>query len=123
MRDGEIVSTIISLATQLHIETIAEGVETEDQRCELVARGGRFGQGYLFSRPLDAVAASDYISRSHAQLAVEMPHRRSHNRLRLDGPMRRPAPTPRPGRLCDQLEPAGILSIDPDPWTWRVRCF
>ena len=47
-----IVGSILALGESLEIETIAEGVETEEQR-EFLASAGCFSwQGYLFSPPL-----------------------------------------------------------------------
>ena len=50
--DAALVETIISLATRLNLETVAEGVETEEQYLYLKNIGCRSYQGYLFSRPL-----------------------------------------------------------------------
>ncbi len=47
-----IVSAIITLADSLGFETIAEGVETEEQLEFLRMRGCREVQGYYFSKPL-----------------------------------------------------------------------
>jgi diguanylate cyclase (GGDEF)-like protein/PAS domain S-box-containing protein len=52
--DREITSAIIGLARNLHLESIAEGVETEAQLAYLDDQGCEFAQGYLFSRPLPA---------------------------------------------------------------------
>jgi EAL domain-containing protein (putative c-di-GMP-specific phosphodiesterase class I) len=46
------VSAIISMATSLGMQTIAEGVETEGQLEFLKAEGCTEVQGYYFSRPL-----------------------------------------------------------------------
>ena len=43
---------MIQLAQTLGLEPLAEGVETEDQRRFLVEHSCRYGQGFLFSRPL-----------------------------------------------------------------------
>ena len=43
---------IIALADSLHLQSIAEGVEREDQVAELVSMGCRLAQGHLYSRPL-----------------------------------------------------------------------
>ena len=48
----QIVQTILDLARVLHMDVIAEGIETEEQLVLLQAMGCRYGQGYLFSRPL-----------------------------------------------------------------------
>lgn len=51
-RDEIIVQTIIGMATNLGMEVIAEGVETEDQCAFLKQHGCLSYQGYLFSRPV-----------------------------------------------------------------------
>ncbi len=48
----EIVRTVIALATTLGLDTIAEGIETEEQLQLLRKLGCDYGQGYLFSRPI-----------------------------------------------------------------------
>lgn len=49
---GEIIRTIMSLAQSLHMEVIAEGVETQAQRQLLQTLDCGYAQGFLFSRPL-----------------------------------------------------------------------
>ena len=51
--DNAIVKTISTLAQNLGMEVIAEGIETEEQFRQLKELGCEFGQGYLFSRPVD----------------------------------------------------------------------
>ena len=46
-----LVRAILALASTLGIDTIAEGVETEDQRQALIGLGCSHGQGYLLGRP------------------------------------------------------------------------
>ena len=60
--DSEIVRTIVALAHNLHMEVIAEGVETEDQLSNLRALRCEYGQGYYFSRPVDAESAGQLIT-------------------------------------------------------------
>ncbi|HYC37666.1 MAG TPA: EAL domain-containing protein, partial [Usitatibacter sp.] len=52
--DTAIVVAIINMAKSLELDTIAEGVETAGQLALLRSKGCRVGQGYYFSRPLDA---------------------------------------------------------------------
>jgi len=52
-----IIGAVLSLARALHLDVIAEGVEVEAQRAELVARGCEHGQGRLFAMPLPAAEA------------------------------------------------------------------
>jgi len=47
-----IVRTITQLGTNLGIDVLAEGIETEEQYMLLKREGCEFGQGYLFSRPV-----------------------------------------------------------------------
>jgi EAL domain-containing protein (putative c-di-GMP-specific phosphodiesterase class I) len=35
----------------LHLQTLAEGIESVDQSTQLIVLGGTYGQGYLFARP------------------------------------------------------------------------
>jgi len=49
-----IVRTIIELARVLGMDVVAEGIETRDQYRVLRKMGCRYGQGYLFARPLTA---------------------------------------------------------------------
>ncbi|MBI2784089.1 MAG: EAL domain-containing protein [Gammaproteobacteria bacterium] len=52
--DAAIVESIIAIAKNLQLRTVAEGVETEDQARVLRALGCSLHQGYLYSRPLPA---------------------------------------------------------------------
>lgn len=56
VQDATIVRTVIALAHALGKETIAEGIETEQQYKEIKEMGCNFAQGYLFSIPLEAEA-------------------------------------------------------------------
>jgi len=53
----EIIRTIIMLAHNLGMDLIAEGIETEEQSSQLEDLKCEYGQGYLFSRPVDSEAA------------------------------------------------------------------
>jgi diguanylate cyclase (GGDEF)-like protein len=46
-----IVAAILTLARRLQLEVVAEGIENELQRAELVRLGCRYGQGYLIGAP------------------------------------------------------------------------
>ena len=56
-----IVHSIIGLARNLRMQTVAEGVETPEQRAFLLAAGCDLLQGYLFSRPLPAQELYDKL--------------------------------------------------------------
>lgn len=52
--DASIVKTIIALADNLNLKSIAEGVETQEQKDFLIENGCSDIQGYLYSKPLKA---------------------------------------------------------------------
>lgn len=58
----EIVRTILTLAGNLGIGVIAEGVEGPDQLAQLRALNCGYGQGYFFSKPLDSAATEALIA-------------------------------------------------------------
>jgi EAL domain-containing protein (putative c-di-GMP-specific phosphodiesterase class I) len=57
----EIVRTIATLARNLGMEVVAEGVESSEQLACLRALNCEYAQGYHFSRPLTAEAAIGFI--------------------------------------------------------------
>jgi EAL domain-containing protein (putative c-di-GMP-specific phosphodiesterase class I) len=59
----EIVRTVISLAENMGMEVVAEGIETLSQLKQLRKLKCEYGQGYLFSRPVDAEAVSAWITK------------------------------------------------------------
>ncbi len=62
----EIVRAILTLAQNLKMQTVAEGVETELQAQLLKNMGCDFGQGYLFSHPLTAGEATTLLMENRA---------------------------------------------------------
>ncbi len=58
----EIVRTIVSLADNMGMDVVAEGVETLGQLVQLRKLNCQYGQGYLFSRPADAASIDAWIS-------------------------------------------------------------
>lgn len=50
-RDEKLVNTILTIAKDLNIRVIAEGVETEPQANFLLEKGCALQQGYLYSKP------------------------------------------------------------------------
>ena len=49
---AKLVDAIVGIAREIDAQTVAEGVETEQQAEYLTALGVEFGQGWLFARPL-----------------------------------------------------------------------
>jgi sensor c-di-GMP phosphodiesterase-like protein len=53
---------MVDLARDFGIAAIAEGVETTEQAQALVAIGCRYGQGFLFGRPMPATDAAELLA-------------------------------------------------------------
>jgi EAL domain-containing protein (putative c-di-GMP-specific phosphodiesterase class I) len=53
-QSASMVSAIIALATNLGMDALAEGIETEEEWRFLAERGCPYGQGYHFARPMPA---------------------------------------------------------------------
>jgi EAL domain-containing protein (putative c-di-GMP-specific phosphodiesterase class I) len=59
--DAAIVRAVIALGQGLNLSVVAEGVETREQLAHLRSLNCREMQGYLFSRPMTAVAATQFL--------------------------------------------------------------
>jgi diguanylate cyclase (GGDEF)-like protein/PAS domain S-box-containing protein len=62
-KSGEIVRTILMLAQNLHLEAVAEGIETEEQLRQLQALGCQYGQGFLLSKPVAVAEAGKLLTK------------------------------------------------------------
>jgi diguanylate cyclase (GGDEF)-like protein/PAS domain S-box-containing protein len=58
----EIIRTIVTLGNNLGKDVVAEGIERGKQRDLLLALRCKYGQGYFFSRPVDAEAATALLA-------------------------------------------------------------
>jgi predicted signal transduction protein with EAL and GGDEF domain len=67
-----IVRTIIDLARNLGLETVAEGVETPDLLCRLGELGCRYAQGFGIAGPMSAAELVDW---QPGQPGAASPHR------------------------------------------------
>ena len=57
-----LIPAIISIAKTMGMSAIAEGIETTQQLNQLKTLGCDFGQGYLFSKPVEAQTATELIA-------------------------------------------------------------
>ena len=68
--DEAIVLSTMHLARGLHLEVVAEGVETLDQEAILRAMGCRHAQGYRFGRPMTADEVAVWLERREVDLTL-----------------------------------------------------
>jgi diguanylate cyclase (GGDEF)-like protein len=59
--DEAITSSIVALARNLHLQVVAEGVESAEQRIFLRQRGCHLQQGFFFCRPLPAEEFARFV--------------------------------------------------------------
>lgn len=64
-----IVEAVADLARSLHLQVVAEGVETEAERTVVRTAGCRYAQGWLFGRPVSADAFSELLRAGDATTA------------------------------------------------------
>jgi predicted signal transduction protein with EAL and GGDEF domain len=70
VRSQALANTIVNMARNLGLRTVAEGVESESQALELNRLGCEFAQGYLFFKPLSAVAMTALSEFEHKPVDV-----------------------------------------------------
>lgn len=61
---AELVKIIATMAHNLNMNVVAEGIETPEQLLQLQALECEYGQGYLFAKPLAKEAATAFIQQS-----------------------------------------------------------
>jgi len=66
-----IVHTLVQLGKVLGLETVAEGVESDEQRKKLEAENVNVGQGFLFARPLDIPAMDELLGSAALKFASD----------------------------------------------------
>ncbi|MFB8790380.1 MAG: bifunctional diguanylate cyclase/phosphodiesterase [Potamolinea sp.] len=60
---SQIIQAIMTLAENLSMDVVAEGIEVSEQVSRLVALQCKYGQGYFFSKPVDSDAARELLIR------------------------------------------------------------
>ncbi|NCE94037.1 bifunctional diguanylate cyclase/phosphodiesterase [Pseudomonas sp. L13] len=70
--DATIVRAIIQLGKSLGMQVIAEGVETAEQEAYVISEGCHEGQGYHYSKPLQARELSAYLKQAERNNAVSL---------------------------------------------------
>jgi predicted signal transduction protein with EAL and GGDEF domain len=57
----EVIRTVISMAGNLGLKVVAEGIETEEQRDALRHLGCDLGQGFLFAKPMSVFELNNWL--------------------------------------------------------------
>lgn len=70
-KNEALIAAIVQLARNLGLDPLAEGIETEEQRRILLARGCELGQGFLFSRPVPAPEVEALVRESRGDGVAE----------------------------------------------------
>lgn len=70
--DATITQTIISLAHNLNLQLVAEGIETEEQVEFLLQRECSTGQGFLFSKPVPAQQITELLQQYKGLIPIQI---------------------------------------------------
>jgi diguanylate cyclase (GGDEF)-like protein len=97
---ADIIGTLTTMAQQLDLHVVAEGVDNEEQVALLRSLHCESAQGYLFARPLDVDTATDLLKTGLPQRAGSAADQEPAPSLRPEGPK----PTSHDGR---KLSPTG----------------
>ena len=68
-----LIHTIVQMARDLNLSTVAEGIETAEQLTRLRLEECKNGQGYLFARPLTVAALDELFAGSQGAQVVLQP--------------------------------------------------
>lgn len=79
-KNAAIVRAILQMANALEMCTTCEGIETQIERDMLSELGGKYGQGYFFSLPLDS-ADFEWLLQHHRQLPVQAASQHKRSRI------------------------------------------
>ncbi len=72
--DAAITRAVISMANDLGLETVAEGVEIAEQAEILRKLGCKIGQGYMYGKPMPAQALRQHFSRAGEYIGIRGIH-------------------------------------------------
>ncbi len=90
--NGAIIHTVIQLAHNFEMDVVAEGIETVEQLALLLSLDCNYGQGFLFSRPVDKDKAWKYLEKDY-QFTVDTGPREEPAAAGPDAPASTPAAT------------------------------
>jgi EAL domain-containing protein (putative c-di-GMP-specific phosphodiesterase class I) len=68
--EGAVARAIVDLARALDLDTVAEGIEHEQQAERLLELGCRLGQGFHFAHPMEADAVAQWLRAAAREIAA-----------------------------------------------------
>jgi EAL domain-containing protein (putative c-di-GMP-specific phosphodiesterase class I) len=68
-RSIALAKSTFTLAADMGIEVICEGVESEEQRSALLSMDGQYAQGWLFGRPMQHCSVAAHLRRQTTEPA------------------------------------------------------
>jgi diguanylate cyclase (GGDEF)-like protein/PAS domain S-box-containing protein len=71
--NAQLVHSILDLARNLGLPTVAEGIEHVDALRQIVAGGGEYGQGFYFAKAMPAAEAEALLNRMAAESREQEP--------------------------------------------------
>ena len=72
-QDAAIIAAVMGMARGLHLEVVAEGVETTEQMDWLMRQGCDVAQGYLIAKPLAARDLREFLASHQAAQTRQLP--------------------------------------------------
>jgi diguanylate cyclase (GGDEF)-like protein/PAS domain S-box-containing protein len=70
--DATLAEAVVQLGRALHLQTVAEGIETHDQHAALRLLGCEYGQGFLFAKPAGPREIENLLTKSHELQSREL---------------------------------------------------
>ncbi len=80
-RNAALIRAMVGLASDLHMQTTAEGVETHEELALVRSLGCSLVQGYIFGKPMPAEEASALAAKGSAALPEQLPPREPRMRI------------------------------------------
>ena len=119
--ESAIARSIIDLGRAMRIDTVAEGIELDEQAEMLRSLGCEFGQGFYFAKPLEPAAWEELLQTDRDRRRSEGDRARTRARQPWRGqPWRgQPGPPTRSGVVGGPPRRAG--SAEPNPWPVSAR--
>jgi diguanylate cyclase (GGDEF)-like protein len=80
-RNAALIRAMVGLASDLHMQTTAEGVETHEELALVRSLGCSLVQGYIFGKPMPAEEARELAQKGSAALPEQLPPREPRMRI------------------------------------------